>query len=218
MMFKDVKNRRELSSEDLRRMRIPDRYWRVSFDNIQDSQVRGIEETFRALILRYMQKTDEVIKEGAGLILWGDNGTGKTSASVVIGKEFRRRSKTVLFMPASELKQKVVDHERFDEDETVWERAKSVDILVLDDFGKGVMDSTGFGATLFDELIRARNSYKLITIITSNLPVSEWHDELDLKKSTMRTLKECTIPIEVLGRDLRNDNAERLVNLLVADV
>lgn len=213
-MFEDVPFRRELNRNDLERMQIPDRYWRVSFNDITDSHRLSIGSTFRGLVEKYMRNMDEVIAEGAGLIFWGPNGTGKSSASVVIAKEFRRRMKTVLFMETADLKRTVIERDHFDENETFWDRAKGVDVLILDDFGKGIMDSTGFGSSLFDELVRSRNSHKRVTIITANLPIMDWRVELDVKESTLQALKECTVPIEVTGPNRRENSIKKLEALL----
>ena len=120
-----------------------------------------------------------------------------------------------MFMEAADLKRMVSEREHFDEDETYWDRAKSVDVLILDDFGKGVIDGKGFGATLFDELIRARNSRKLVTIITSNPIVEEWEERFDLKSSTIHVLKECTLPVEVVGCDKRGESAKKLAAMII---
>ena len=210
-MFKNVTFRRELDREDLERMRIPTRYWGSTFDLLTNN---GGDESLQSMVGKYIVNMSEMRRAGAGFIFYGKNGTGKSCASVVLAKEYRRRGYTVLFMEASDLKRMVIEKEYFDEDETYWERARSVDVLVLDDFGKGVMDSTGFGATLFDELIRARNSRKLVTIITSNLPHSDWKDDLELKASTIHSLKECMIPVQVVGDDNRKGSESKLRALL----
>ena len=44
-----------------------------------------------------------------------------------------------------------------------------VPLLVIDDLGAEFNDSKGFFASLLDELIDARYSHKLATIVTSNL-------------------------------------------------
>lgn len=210
-MFRNVTFRRELDRSDLERMRIPTRYWGSTFDRLSRD---GGDNSLRSMVGNYIKKMAEMRSAGAGFIFWGKNGTGKSCASVVLAKEFRRRGHTVLFMEASDLKRMVIEKEYFDEDETYWDRARNVDVLVLDDFGKGTMDSKGFGASLFDELIRARNSRKLVTIITSNLPHSDWKEELELKASTVHSLKECMIPVLVVGDDQRQGSETRLRMLL----
>lgn len=210
-MFRGVPFRRELDRGDLERMRVPTRYWMSTFNRLARD---GGDDSLHSVVGKYIRNMADMRRAGAGFVFWGKNGTGKSCASVVLAKEFRRRGYTVLFMEASDLKRLVVEREHFDEDETYWDRARSVDVLVLDDFGKGVMDRKGFGAALFDELIRARNSRKLVTIITSNLPHSDWEEELELKSSTIHSLRECMIPVQVVGEDQRSGSEEQLRRLL----
>jgi DNA replication protein DnaC len=215
--FSNIPFRRELNTSDLQRMNIPQRYWGVRFDDISNDSIRDTGKSVKDIVRTYIQKMEEMRREGAGFIFWGKNGTGKSSISVVLAKEFRRRGNTVLFMEASDLKRMVSEREHFDEDETYWDRSKSVDVLILDDFGKGVIDGKGFGSTLFDELIRARNSRKLVTIITSNPVVKEWKERFDLKDSTLHALKECMFPVEVVGCDKRVKPAEKLAAMMMAN-
>lgn len=210
MNFENLTYRRELNTADMERMRIPKRYWGARFDMLTKD---GGNESVHAYVSKYIDDLDTFRKNGAGFIFWGINGVGKSCGSVVLAKEFRRRGHTVLFMEASELKRMVIEKEYFDETQLYWDRARNVELLVLDDFGKGVMDSTGFGASLFDELIRARNARKLPTIVTSNSNPREWEKEFDLKKSTMSTLKECTIPVHVTGEILRDAESFKLKNM-----
>lgn len=214
-MFSEAPYRRELTTEDLERMNIPKRYWFAKFDQITSrGSSKNSDDSLQAMVRKYIDHLDQAMIEGAGLIVYGINGTGKTCASVVIAKEFRRRGRTVLFVEAADLKRMVVDKDYFDEDETYWDRARTVDVLILDDFGKGIVDSTGFGAALFDELIRARSARKLVTIITANPPVSKWVEELDVKESTIHALKECTIPVRAIGKNRREAEAVKLKELL----
>jgi DNA replication protein DnaC len=190
-------------------MKVPERYWDVRLDQVDDTPVFNKERQEevpgpREICLKYLLSLEEMRAEGMGLLLWGANGTGKSSAAVVVGKEFRRRGYTVLFLECADLKRLRINDELFDDEETYWERAASVDFLILDDLGKGVADSTGFGVTLVDELLRYRNARKLVTFLTANVDPREFESDLKLKRSTMSTLKECVYPVEVRGTDKRD--------------
>ena len=196
--------RRELTQDDLVRARIPARYWTVNLAGVQE-QVRGIAD-------KYLKEIGQMHERGVGLLLWGPNGVGKTSLAVVLGKEYRRRGHSLLFLESAELKGAIIHNEAFDEDQTLWDRAKSVDVLLIDDLGKGVQDSTGFGARVLDELIRHRNSNKRVTFITTNMTLKVLEDEL--KASTMHSLKECIYPVRVSGEDLREKAKQEIGSLL----
>ena len=208
-MVTEIPYRRDLVREDLLRMKVPERYWNARLDRVDDTSVynkeRGEEVPGpRDVCLKYMLALEGMRADGMGLLLWGANGTGKSSMAVVVGKEFRRRSYTVLFLQCADLKRLKINDEMFDDEETYWERALSVDFLILDDLGKGIVDNTGFGVALVDELLRHRNAWKLVTFITSNTDPREFADDLGLKQSTMSTLRECVFPVEVRGSDRRN--------------
>lgn len=211
MSHKVTALRRDLTREDMERMNIPLRYWKVSFGGIsaERQRVRPEIPSAQETAQSYLEKIDEMTNEGVGLLLHGPNGTGKTSMSVVIAMEFRRRGNRVLFIEAASLKQYVINKVYFDGDEgeLYWDRAMSVDVLVIDDFGKGTQDKTGFGARLFDELIRHRNSEKLVTFLTTNMDTRDGSENSlsrELLPSTMHSLKECVIPVEVTGDDRRD--------------
>jgi len=199
--------RRKLTEKDLIRMRLPKRYWEVNCDGVSDVSDSKEGKSPRDILTRYLRQIESMREQGLGMLLWGANGTGKTSIAAIIAKEYRRRFNPVLFIEAASLKSLVVSKEHFDEDETYWQRAMSVDVLVLDDLGKGTQDSTGFGERLIDELIRTRNANKLVTIITTNaVPRGKGEALTDiLKPSTLHSLKEHVMAIHVRGVDQREE-------------
>ncbi len=132
---------------------------------------------------------------------------------MVIGKEYRRRGSTVLFMACAEIKSAIIEKTEFDNERTLWERARAVDVLILDDLGKGVQDRTGFGARALDELLRGRNADQLVTFITTNMAPGEQLQE-ELKASTLHSLKESMIPVKISGVDRRDETRDEIVGLL----
>lgn len=201
---------RKLTKDDLLRMRIPRRYWEVRFDEISDTPASKGVESPREIIRSYLERMAQMLRTGSGLILWGPNGTGKTSAAVVIAKAFRKHGHRVLYLEGAELKRLVFDRVAFDDEESYWERAMRVDLLIVDDFGKGTQDEKGAGARLIDELIRHRNAHRLVTILTTNMaPGGE-----DMKAATMPSTREAMIehvmPIKVVGDNKRMDSSREL--------
>ncbi len=206
---------RELDVDDMNRMRIPRRYWEVSVDGIQacsDPDGMGPED----IINNYLNNLKKMRKLGGGLVLWGPNGSGKTSIAVVIMKEFRRHGYPGLFIEASKIKDFWVSGDMFDEDERWRDRITDVDVLTIDDLGKGIADSTGFGATVLDEIVRTRNSKKLVTMITSNVSPKNrnWVEELELKVSTQETLIESFYAICVESENKRRKSYNKIKQTL----
>jgi len=206
--------RKSLAQSDMERMRLPARYWDCSFKETSHEVVVDGSPSPREIAGRYLSKIDEMLERGIGLLLWGKNGRGKTGIAAVVCKEARRRGYTVLFTECADMKRCAVDKVPFDEDQLMLERAHSVDLLVLDELGKGVKDSKDFGVRLLDEMIRHRNANRLATIITTNMNVRDLEDEL--KVSTMHSLKECVVPFRVLGVDRRDESKQQLLGLLSA--
>jgi|GEM_PF-2190212 len=213
---------KDLKRNDMERMRIPRRYWRSDPAKISGHSPLNDGVSVKSVVRDYIKRIPEMVQDGLGILFYGPNGTGKTSAAVCIAKAFRRRLRTVLYVEAASLKTHVAERQHFDESQTYMDRALTVDVLVLDDLGKGVEDGTGFGTNLIDQLIRTRNSNNRITIITSNLvPKKKGEDQSDtlveiLKGSTIHALKEHVIAVRVDGVDRRDEtaasNRNRLVN------
>lgn len=199
----DIPQKRSLQASDLKRMRVPRRYWSVTFDGISDTSVDG--KSAKDITRDYILSMEVNVSRGVGLLLWGPNGTGKTSMAVVIAKELRRRFRSVLFVQAAALRGSVISNEMFDEMETLWQRACNVEVLVIDDLGKGTQDRTGFGERMIDDLIRSRNSNQLVTIITTNMAAKGENNALStaLKASTMHSLREHVVPVWVSGGNKR---------------
>jgi DNA replication protein DnaC len=186
--------RRELTVGDLDRMRIPDRYREVTFSAVSEGEHREV-------VRHYLNHFPEMAERGVGLVLSGPNGTGKTSVAVVVAKEARRCGRTVLFVEAARLKDYAFGQVVFEDDVLMRDRMRAVDVLVLDDVGKGVQDSVGAEERLLDDLVRHRAAHRRITILTTNMNVraarqgdlSQW--ERYLKPSTVAMLEECALKV-----------------------
>ena len=148
----DKKNLRELVPEDLQRMRLPKKFHNCEFSVLGENN--------KKIIRKYLSA---YIKDSSlGLILDGKAGVGKTYVGCCIGKEMRRISKTVLFMPYYEINWQYLK-EQFDPDTgTVAERIKSVDVLVLDGY-----DADSKKNESLTDLLRHRVNNYLPTILTT---------------------------------------------------
>ena len=215
--------RRKLTEEDLRRMRLPERFWRATWDQCSretKEDVRNgkksVTPSLHNVVESSIRNLDAMYRSGVGIMLWGDNGRGKTSALAVIGKEFRRRGCTVLFTTAEGLRSSVLQKVNFDLEQTMWERAISVDVLILDDLGKEHRDQQGFGERLFEDLIRQRTAAKRVTLITTNMSPAQMQDPVTgYKVSMLKVMKESVTPIMAVGAtDFRDESARNNVQLM----
>jgi len=192
-----------LTGEHMELMRIPRRFW--------ESSASGIQGPTRDKLVAYMRDMDSFLDEGVGLLIWGKNGVGKTGAAVALAKEARRLGASVLFTTAEGLRGSVLEKAEFDGAPFI-ERARYVDVLVLDDLGKEHAGQTGFTERLLEDLIRKRSSEMRCTIITSNMGIAALRERY--KPSMLEVMKETVYPIRMDGESRRDgvldDMFERL--------
>jgi KaiC/GvpD/RAD55 family RecA-like ATPase len=201
--------RRRLTEEDLERMRIPRRFWGVSLEGCS-SAVDGTKPSIRKTVELYLGQLDEMLSRGVGLLLWSDNGSGKTSAAVLVAKEARRRGATVLFVTSEGLRSAVLNKTRFDVEQTMWDRALDVDLLILDDVGKEHRDQQGFGERLLEDLIRQRSANQRTTFMTTNMsPLQMKEGEFAYKPSMLKVMQESVVPVGVAAVVNRREEVAR---------
>lgn len=206
--------RRVLYREDMLETGIPERYWRVTLEGV--TAVVGAEGPLAVKLQAYLDRIEDNARRGIGLLLSGLNGTGKTAAAVIVAKEYKRRGATVLFVTAGDVLDYKIDGHWWSDDTSYWEWCREVDVLVLDDLGKG--GASGYEATMWDQLLRYRHQRGYVTILTTNLALDGAGADREaglaaaLKRSTLEVLKESVWPLRVGGVN-RRDAAARDVAL-----
>ncbi len=108
------------------------------------------------------------------LLLMGDVGTGKTHCAVSAGYRLLGQGKTVYFTTAVRLLDTLRDafrHQDEDGHYALVNKMRTVDVLILDDFGK--QRDTDFAQERLATIIDARHAARLITIITTNMTIDE---------------------------------------------
>ena len=193
-----------MTAEHLEWMRLPLRFW--------ESSLAEIDPSLQPIIIKYLQQLDEHLDNGEGLLLWGANGGGKTSAASVVAKEVRRTGASVLYVTSERLRQSVLEKTEFADDQLLIERARQVDFLMLDDLGKEHSGQTGFSERLFEDLIRERSAEKKATFITTNQDTKEIVERY--KVSMVEVLKETVVPVHVKAPNRRDEAHEGLRNRL----
>lgn len=196
--------RHPLTSSDLRRMNVPDEFWRVSYAEATPS-VQGV-------LKNYLREFDEFISEGAGLYLWGPPGVGKTAAAVVLLKAARERFKTGYFIRASELRDAIRLQHDFDTDQSVMGRVREVDVLVLDSFGESDLKLPYLKLEELMDLVASRGQRRRVTLLTTTMPVT-----VVMKHGPFfETIGPYLVPTEVTGEDRRAKKMDLLAGKLHA--
>jgi len=158
---------RKLTAGMLRRMNIPEDYWRVTLEGV------GPDET-RDIVTKYLVNIAGALSQGIGMVINGEYGSGKTSIAILCLKQARRLGGTGLYLTAPEYLRDVFRGVMYDDTLTVERRSAEVDLLVIDDLGKeavNIMSEKDASAAMFVALMKERASSSKSTIITSNLTI-----------------------------------------------
>lgn len=196
--------RHPLTVTDLRRMNVPEEFWRVTYAAATPS-VQGV-------LKNYLRNFDEFMGEGAGLYLWGPPGVGKTAAAVVLLKAARERFKTGYFIRASELRDAIRLQHDFDADQSVMERVREVDVLVLDSFGESDLKLPYLKLEELMDLVAGRGQRRKVTLLTTTMP-----QKVVVKHGPFfETVGPYLVPTEVTGEDRRAKKMDLLAEKLHA--
>jgi len=208
------KKRRLLSEKKLLRMRLPRGYWASNLNAIPDDFLH------KKYIVNYLHKIDKAVGGGTGLLLWGDNDTGKTGIASVISKEVRRNEYSVLFLTSQQYLSACDSNCVYDDSFTLVQRAHKVDFLILDDLGKETAkygnsqgDSSAVAVSVarkMEDLIRTRQSECRSTVVTTNLNPSAILKKYG--KSFVNLFKERFCVIEVVSNYSWREKANIISN------
>lgn len=154
---------------------------------------------------------DDRSKIGRGLMLWGKNGTRKTTLAAAIATEVQwlALNHNVYMTRFSDFKDALTatyekeDTERKAAAKEVLLRAHKSVLLVLDDIGQEHRTASGFTESLLHELIRKRVEAGLPTVVTTNI---EPEDMLGVYGPSFDSFrKEAFEAIMMIGPDSRKN-------------
>jgi DNA replication protein DnaC len=191
--------RRQLDALDFERMNLPREYW--------TAKINSVPESIRDIITRYLVHIDKMSERGAGLVLSGKPGVGKTGVASLVCKEARSRGYTVFFIPVWELREHVRSRTMFDDTTSILDRCKDVDVLVLDGLRSEDARDYSFGSRSLEELLVGRGARKKISILTSRLDLASFRTEFP---GLLEATQGCMVYLTVEGPNLRQEQNEAL--------
>lgn len=127
----------------------------------------------------YIETFDNRMKDGRGFMLIGDVGCGKTGALNYVLMKLALKNRNVYYLDTNELLELISKtyEKAYTDDKCeaikILERIKTVDLLVLDDFGSEYTKSLDWVYNIFLKLVKSRYSKNMPTLMSSNLDMSK---------------------------------------------
>lgn len=181
--------------------------WNFDNDDSNDSELSNIMK-------KYVDSFEKFKKEGLGLLLYGDTGTGKTFYACCIANALLDRGNSVLVTNFSTILNAIQNTTNRND---YINALCAYSLLVIDDLG--IERRTDFAKEQVYNIIDSRYCSGLPMIITTNLNIQELKapDDIGYKRIYHRVLERCH-PIEVNGTKRRNkkirDNFENMREVL----
>lgn len=148
---------------------------------------------------------------GRGLMLWGRNGTRKTTLAAAIATEVQWLSLNyqVFMIRFADYKNALTttygdkDSEEYLEAKRILRMAEKATLLVLDDIGQEHRTSSGFTESVLHELVRRRVEDSRPTVVTTNVDPDDMYSVYGPSFDSFR--REAFETIQMAGSDSRKN-------------
>lgn len=183
--------------DSMRRTGFPDaemREWTFAKSDHTDQRNENIAR-------KYVANFNAMRKQGTGLLLCGQVGTGKSFLAACIANELINQGTPCLMTNFSRIISRV--SEKFGGDQKYLDDLNRFDLLIIDDLG--AERDTEFTWEKVMNVIDARYRAGLPLIITTNFEPKDFADRGDIRRQRVFSrLKEMCILLEVKGTDRRS--------------
>ena len=204
---------RDLEDEEFHRRARMTEIRQLKADGLQDAALR--QYTFAndlgyqpesAKLRAYVDQFPEMLKSGAGLLLWAGVGTGKTFLAACVANALLDRSIPVLMTGTGKLLNALIGIYP-SERNAFLESLNAYSLLILDDLG--MEHSSEFAMSQMFNIVDGRYRTGKPLIVTTNLTLQELKHPPDLAHARIydRLLEMCT-PIRINGQNVRQLRAQ----------
>lgn len=189
----------KLTEKHLVRMCIPRSHWGATLDQIPEKC------SHRQHVIKYVDSIEAQVQDCCGLLLHGNYSQGKSALAAICLKAAAARGIIGFWILAKEIPHHIIKETKFDDEFTVYQRALSVPLLVIDELQ--IRKNPAYTEISAEDLIRSRVDEQRPTIITTNVSLSEIKTGFPALSAV---LEEAVLPVKVSGHNFRSDRRRKL--------
>lgn len=177
--------------------------YKASLEQVDYSIERGLDknQVHRLAALDF-------VRERRDLFITGSTGTGKSYLATALGYQACQNGYRVMYVNTAKLMGQLKLAKAKGTILAELKRIERIDMLILDDFGLQPFDPQSRIALL--DIIEDRHQ-KRSTVVTSQIPVKEWHDiigEKTIADAVLDRIVHSSLRVELFGESLRRRNSK----------
>jgi DNA replication protein DnaC len=199
----------ELRRSDLERMNIPPQFWYAKATDIANDDLR-------VRVARCCVSIKRVVENNKGLLLYGPPNSGKTRIASMVAKAARSWKFTVFYTMIWELRECVRSRIPFDDETSIMDRCREVDVLVLDGLSEEDITDKLISLRSIEQLIQYRGQRGRITILTTRYSREEMKSTPKLK-DFVRGTEPYLHPMKVEGGVKKSKRPKDILKSILED-
>lgn len=190
-----------------------DRVSRLKANGLQDQALRAYtfanDKGYNPEIEKarlYVERWEEMRENAAGLLLWGDVGTGKSFFAGCIANALIEKGVPVLMTNFARILGTLSDMHSDDRNQFI-DSFNLYSLLIIDDLG--IERNSEYALEQVFSVIDSRYRSNKPLIVTTNLTLTELKNPADLAHARIydRVLERC-VPLRINNRNIRKENAK----------